>query len=138
MRRRGRIRDPGHSRRRTSGSRGQSVHSEKPAVAHGLSIPRSNRIASTLESRGIAHLEIFKMHIIRESAGAADDAVHHLLVVAKRTVRHAEIHNHLGLALGAVARVSDFAHRKRLDSSNRLELTRFEPTARSLTGRITN
>src|SRR5271169_6683930 len=50
------------------------------------------------------------MHVVRESAGAARNPVHHLLVIAKGTMRHAEIHDNLSMALGAVATINGQTH----------------------------
>ena|SRR5664279_312654 len=82
-----------------------------------------NPVAHDLVFRIFTYLQVFKMHIVRESAGAADDAVHHLLVVAERPMRHPEIHQDLAVALGTVATVSGFTHHVRLVSSNDFELT---------------
>src|ERR1035441_8263253 len=60
--------------------------------------------------RLLPQLKVLEVHIIEKSARSTDQAVQHLLVVAVRTVRRAQIHDDLAVALRTIAAMNSLAH----------------------------
>jgi len=53
------------------------------------------------------------MHVIRESAVPARDAVHHLLIIPKRAMRRAKVHGDLAVAFRTIATIDASTHSSR-------------------------
>ncbi len=57
-----------------------------------------------------AQPQILEMHVVGEPAVAANHAVHHLLVIAKPTMRVAEIDGDLAAAFWTIAAINSWTH----------------------------